>query len=188
MPTRRFLATLVTLGALCSPALGAEADSPRVAVKLLPFTGVVWPHQQVSGYRPAPPLGLGLEVYYTSRFSLALDLSTSWHGGGPGGDSLAQLSSLQILGRWWFPGEAWSPFLQAGVGGYQAELDEGAGDVQYGGVGLTFGGGVEVPLREQFFLQGELRSNWAQGEESSGERELWIGHTQVLVWAGYKFP
>lgn len=184
MRTRRCLAILATLGALCAPCLAAEADSPRVGLKLLPFTGLVWPHQQIADSHPAPPLGLGLEVYYTPRFSLALDLSTSWHGS----DSLAQLSSLQVLGRWWFPGQTWSPFLQAGVGGYQAELEGGATDAQYGGVGLTFGGGVEVPLRDRFFLQGEVRSNWVQGEESARARELWIGHSQVLVWAGYKLP
>ncbi len=184
MSTRRCLAILVTLGALCAPALAGEADSPRVGLKVLPFTGLVWPHQQLAGSHPAPPLGVGLEVYYTPRFSLALDLSTSWHGG----DDLAQFSSLQVLGRWWFPGETWSPFLQAGVGGYQAELDEGARETQYGGGGLSFGGGVEVPLRDRFFLQGELRSNWAQGETSDGGRELWIVHTQALVWVGYKLP
>ncbi|MBE0616629.1 MAG: outer membrane beta-barrel protein [Proteobacteria bacterium] len=184
----RFLSILASLGALCIAPAAAEPAPTRVGVKLLPFSGVTWPHQQLAGYRPAPPLGLGLEIYYTPRFSLSVDLSTSWHDGGPGGDSQAQLSSFQILGRWWFPGETWSPFLQAGLGGYQAELDGEGEDAQYGGVGVSFGGGAEVPLRERFFLQGELRSNWVQGENSAGGAERWMGHSQVLLWVGYKLP
>jgi hypothetical protein len=173
--------------ALVSFAL-AQEGLPRVGLKALPFTGLTWPHQQLSGYRPSAPLGLGLEVFYTPRFSLALDLSTSWHRGGPGGTSDAQLSSLQILGRWWFPGETWSPFVQGGAGGYQAEVDERGREVQLGGPGVSVGGGAEWPLGRRFFLQAELRSNWVRGKASNGGDARWLGHTQGLGWIGYRLP
>lgn len=179
-------AALLVLAFVC-PA-PAQDGLPRVGVRTLAFTGISWPHQQLSGYRPSVPLGVGLEVYYTPRFSLTVDLSTSWHRGGPGGNSGAQLSSLQILGRWWFPGETWSPFLQAGAGGYQAETDEGGRAVQFGGPGIAVGGGAELPLGRRLFLQAELRSNWVRGKASSGGDARWMGHTQGLAWLGYKLP
>jgi len=182
------LATAVVLVSLCASwGRGAEEVLPRVGVRVLPFTGVVIPHQQIAGYRASVPLGLGLEVYYTPRLSLAVDLSTSWHGGGDGGDGNLQLSSFQLLGRWWFPRAGWVPFVQGGVGGYQAEIDEDGGSRQLGGVGLAFGGGIEVPLAANCFAQTELRSNWAYGQASAGP-DGWIGNTQVLAWFGYKLP
>lgn len=192
MRTLRRLAALAAAAALftatpLSPA-AAQDDLPRLGVRVLPFTGLTWPHQQLSEYRPSAPLGVGLEVYYTPRFSLALDLSTSWHRGGPGGSSDTQVSSLQLLGRWWFPRETWSPFLQAGAGGYQAEVDERGSETQFGGPGVSAGGGAEVPLPHRFFLQGELRSNWVRGKARSGGDTRWIGHTQALAWVGYKLP
>ena len=166
----------------------ARAEIPSLALRVLPLTGVTVPHQQLAGYRASLPVGLGLEVLYTPRFSLVLDVATSWHGGGPGGDGSLQLSGLQVLGRWRWPGTGWAPFVQAGAGGYQAEVDEGRGDDQYGGVGLCLGGGVEIPLTERFLVQAEVRSNWVNGEESVHHRELWIGHTQAMGWLVYRLP
>ncbi|MEW6487916.1 MAG: hypothetical protein AB1578_08380 [Thermodesulfobacteriota bacterium] len=127
-------------------------------------------------------------MYYTPRFSLALDFSNSWHRGAPSGNSGARLSSLQLLGRWWFPRQTWSPFVQAGAGGYQAEVDERGREAQYGGPGVSVGGGAELPLGHRFFLQAELRSNWVRGKASSGGDARWLGHTQGLAWVGYQIP
>lgn len=64
---------------------------------------------------------------------------------------------------WWggggSPGRPGPPFLQAGAGGYQAEVDERGREVQFGGPGVSVGGGAELPLGHRFFLQAELRSN-----------------------------
>ncbi len=166
----------------------ARAELPRVALRVLPFTGVTVPHQQLAGYRASLPVGVGLEVLYTPRFSLALDVSTSRHGGGPGGDGDLRLSELQVLGRWRWPRAGWTPFAQAGLGGYQAEVDEGDGKDQYGGVGLSLGGGVEIPVTGRVLVQAEVRSNWVNGEETVHNRELWIGHTQAMGWLVYRLP
>lgn len=170
---------------LAAPGHGAEPDTPRLGVRLLPFTGVTVPHQQIARFGVAAPVAFGLEVYYTPAFSLALDLSSSWHSDG---NADMQLSSMQILGRWRFPRQGWTPFAQAGVGGYQAAVDEGGHDKSLGGVGVTVGGGVEVPVWEAIHLQVELRSNWAQAQASQGGGDPWIGHTQALLWAVYKLP
>lgn len=181
-------ALLAVLVSAAAPAAWGAA-SPRLGLKVLPGTGAVIPHQQISDYRASIPLGLGLELFFSPRFSLGLDLSTSWHGGGPGGSSDNHLSSLQIFGRYWFdPLGRWTPFIQAGVGGYQAEIDEGQGEQQFGGVGGHIGGGVEVPIWREFYAQAEARSNWVNGEETSEQREKWIGHTQLLLWLVYKLP
>lgn len=181
----RPLAIVCLVASLCGPWASAAGDAlPRVGVRAAPFTGIVMPHQQLAGFRPSVPLGLGVDVYYTPRFSLAMDLSTSWHGGGDGD---LQLSSFQILGRWWFPRDGWAPFAQGGVGGYQAEVDDDRGHRQLGGIGPTLGGGIEIPLAANCFAQAELRSNWARGRASDGP-DGWIGHTQALVWLGYKLP
>jgi len=180
MPAGRFAIALSLALLLPIWCHAAESPLPRVAVRLLPFTGVVLPHQQLAGHRAAPPLGVGLEIYYTPRISLAVDASTSWH------DDL-QLSSFQILGRWWFPRAGWVPFVEGGAGGYQAELHQDGGSRKLGGVGLALGGGVEVPVAANCFVQLDLRSNWVHGQDSDGP-EAWIGHTQALAWLGYKLP
>ena len=170
---------------------GAALPSPaatRVGLRLLPFTGLTLPHQQIADYRPSLPGGAGLEVLYGERFGLAVDMTTSWHRGGPGGDANVQISSLQILGRWRWPGETWTPFVQAGAGGYQAEVDEGRGEIQYGGVGIVAGAGAERPWTDRIAVQIEVRSNWVQGEETLRHRERWIGHSQLMVWLVYRLP
>ncbi len=179
-----FVTAFLSLGGAAPP--GAAAT--RVGLRLLPLTGLTLPHQQIADYRPSLPVGAGLEVLYGERFGLALDMTTSWHRGGPGGDANVQISSLQILGRWRWPGETWTPFVQAGAGGYQAELDEGRGETPYGGVGVVGGAGVERAWTDRIAVQFEVRSNWVQGEETLRHRERWIGHSQALVWLVYRLP
>ncbi len=182
------LAFLMLLFVLCWSAALPSAAATRVGVRLMPFTGVTLPHQQLADYRPSLPVGVGLEVLYGERFGLALDMTTSWHRGGPGGDGNVQISSLQILGRWRWPGDTWTPFVEAGGGGYQAELDEGRGEAPYGGVGAALGAGIERMWTDRLGIQLEVRSNWVQGEETLRHRERWIGHTQALVWLVYRLP
>ncbi len=182
-----FSSFMFTCLVVCAVALPSPAAT-RVGLRLLPFTGLTLPHQQIADYRPSLPVGAGLEVLYGERFGLAVDMTTSWHRGGPGGNANVQISSLQILGRWRWPGETWTPFAQLGAGGYQAEVDEGKGEVQYGGVGAVVGGGVERTLTDRIAVQFEVRSNWVQGEETLHHRERWIGHSQALIWLVYRLP
>ncbi|GAB4268829.1 MAG: hypothetical protein Kow0092_22710 [Deferrisomatales bacterium] len=172
----RLAAVLLLLFATASH--GAAPSTPRVGIKVLPFTGFVFPHQDISGDPPGPALGVGLEIHYLPRTSFVLDLSQSFHRD-------LKVSSLQLLARRRFDTRPWVLFAQAGAGGYQAEVE---GDRQFGGPGLSVGGGVEVPVGGALSLQLEGRSNWAKGFASVGNDTGWIGHTQALLWVVYKLP
>lgn len=183
MARPRLLPLLLLLG--LAGAAPAQAWETTYALRLLPFTGVVLPHQQISDFDPSVPLGVGLELGYMERFSFVLDLRSSWHEG-DGSEDL-QLSALHLLGRWRFPEARWNPFLEAGLGGYQADVDE-EGRTQYGGIGLAVGGGFEYPLGRAFFLEPGVRLNWVQGEGGSGDGDLWISHTEAVVRLVYRLP
>jgi hypothetical protein len=178
-PARAFLLSVLLLA---GSAAAEEPSTPRVGIKLLPFSGLTIPHQDIDDHSVGVPVGLGLEVYYLPGATFTLDYTFSLHGD-------LQINSLQLLGRWWFPREEWSLFLQGGAGFYQAEIDEDDGEDQFGGFGVSFGAGLDYPVGNNFHLQAELRSNWAEGEENSGNADdIWIGHTQALVWLVYRLP
>lgn len=182
--TRARLPHLLLLLVLAAAA-PASAWETTYGLRFLPFTGVVVPHQQISDFDPSFPLGLGLEIGYTERFSFVLDIRTSWHEGD--GNEDLQLSALQLLGRWRFPDVRWNPFVEAGLGGYQADVDNG-GKTQYGGIGAAFGAGFEYPLGRSFFLEPDVRFNWSQGEENQHHDDLWISHTEAVVRLVYRLP
>ena len=178
----RALAGALVFLATASPCLSAEAETARVGIKLLPFSGVVVPHQQLARFDPSLPLGVGLEVYYTRQFSLSVDLSKSWHP--PLLGSQLELSSLQFLGRWRWPMAPITPFVQGGLGGFQASIAHES----YGGVGGIVGGGAEMPLWGELYLQADLRSNWVFAKSTTSHEDIWAGHTELLFWAVYRLP
>jgi hypothetical protein len=185
----RLLAAILLALAIPSRGMSAEPATARFGIMALPFSGIVVPHQNIAKYNPAPPLGLGAEVYYKPYFSFTGDVQLSWHNGT--GDSDLKLTTLRIMGRWRWPLARWTPFAQGGFGLYQVETGnerENQGDQSFGGAGLIVGGGAEVPLWKELYAQGDVRSNWVRVEESGGGREKWAGHTEVLLWFVYKLP